>query len=280
MIMRNCLFGMILVLVSCAYAATSTNPIGTVSARGDMSVDGYFVLGNGTLFNGTAVETDQSTATLRLVNGTEITLAVNSRGIVYSDHLVLTQGKSQMKASGAPFLLEADGLSVTPSAPNTLGIVALSPANSVEVAAVTGELQVTQDSDSAVAHVVAGAAMSFHSLQETAPPPGSTFMNEVEGLVSAVNGNYFLTTDGGAKYQLVTGKELRKFTNKKVVVSGFVQSAATASEPTELLVTSININGAGAGGGSKKALIGIAVGGGAAGAAVAIAEATKSSASR
>jgi hypothetical protein len=276
--MKNYLIGMILVSFSCAYAGAATNSIGTISARGDMRVDGYFLLGNGTLFNGTSVETDQSTATLRLVNGTEIMMAVNSRGIVYSDHLVLLQGKSQMKASGSPFLLEADGLSVAPGVPNTLGIVTLSPANTVEVAAVTGELRVTEDSDSAVAHVVAGAAMSFHPMQQATAPEGSTFMNEVTGLVSVVDGTYFLTTDDGVKYQLVTGKELHKFTNKKVVVSGFLQGASTASEPAQLLVTSIDINGAGSSS-SKKALIGIAIGGGAAGAAIAVAESSKSSAS-
>jgi hypothetical protein len=243
-----------------------------------MRINGYPVWSNGTLFDGTAVETSQATATLQLVNGTQIKLATDSRGLVYSDHLVLLQGKSELKTSGAQFLVEADGLSVAPGAPNTLGIVTLSPANTVEVAAVTGQLRVTQKSDLAVAQVVTGAAMSFHPMQAAAAPEGSNFLNAVEGLVSDTNGIYFLATVSGSKYQLVTGKELRKFNNKKVVVSGFLQAGAEASEPTQLLVTSIDFNGAG-GPSSKKVLIGVAVAGGGAAAAIAIAEGHKSSAS-
>jgi hypothetical protein len=148
----------------------------------------------------------------------------------------------------------------------------------VEVAAVTGELRVTQNADLAVAHVVTGAAMLFQPVQQAAAPEGSTFLNAVEGLVSSTDGIFFLTTVSGARYQLVTGKELRKFSNKKVVVSGFLQASAAASEPTQLLVTEIDVNGAGTGG-SKKVLIGIAVAGGGAAAAIGIAESSKSSAS-
>ena len=101
---KSCLLAMILVSFSYAYASGATGSIGTVSARGDLRVDGYTVWGNGTLFNGTAVETGQATATLRLDNGTEIKLAINSHGVVYRDHLVLLQGRSQLKTSGAPFL--------------------------------------------------------------------------------------------------------------------------------------------------------------------------------
>lgn len=276
--MKSFPVAMILLSLSCAYASAGTKPIGTVSARGDMRIDGSPVTSNATLFNGTAVETSRATATLQLVNGTEIKLATNSRGVVYDDRLVLLQGKSQVKTSGSHFLLEAGGLSVAPSAPNTLGIVALSPANTVEVAAVTGDLRVTEDSDLAVAQVVTGAAMLFHPMQQAAAPEGSPFLNAVEGLVNEDSGTYFLTTVAGTKYQLITGKELRKYTNKKVVVSGFLQGGATTSEPTQLLVTEIDFNGAG-GSGSKKALIGILIVGGGAGAAIGVVEGTKSSAS-
>lgn len=277
--MKNILIAMILLSLSCAHASAGTQSIGIVSVRGDMRIDGYSVWSNGTLFDGTAVETGRATATLQLVNGTEIKLATDSRGVVYSDHLVLLHGTSEIKASGSHFQLEAYGLSVAPNAPNTLGTVSLRPANMVEVAAVTGELRVTQNADLAVAHVVTGSAMLFQPVQQAAAPEGSTFLNAVEGLVSSTDGIFFLTTVSGARYQLVTGKELRKFSNKKVVVSGFLQASAAASEPTQLLVTEIDVNGAGTGG-SKKVLIGIAVAGGGAAAAIGIAESSKSSASR
>src|ERR1700733_14309784 len=72
---KNYLLAMIFVTFSYASASGATNAIGTVSARGDFRVDGNSVWGNGTLFDGTTVETGQATATLRLANGTEIMLA-------------------------------------------------------------------------------------------------------------------------------------------------------------------------------------------------------------
>jgi hypothetical protein len=282
---KNCLFAMIVVCFSCAHASGGTGSIGTVSARGDVRVDGYTVWGNGTLFDGTAVETGQATATLRLDNGTEIKLAINSHGVVYRDHLVLLQGRSQLKTSDSPFLLEADGMRVSPSGPNTLGVISLSPANTLDVAAVSGEFRIVDDAGSSVADVSTGAAMRFHAAQQAGTPQGSSYIDGAIGLVSVDNGNYYFTTDAGVKYLLSWAKDLQKFADKKVVVSGFLQALEAPSETTELIVTSIAINGnnraKGAGMTTQtKVLIGVGIGGGAAVAAIVAAESGKSPASR
>ena len=52
--------------------------------------------GNATLFDGSVVETSQASADLRLNKGVEITMSPASRGTLYSDHLVLQQGPSQV----------------------------------------------------------------------------------------------------------------------------------------------------------------------------------------
>lgn len=279
---KKCLFAMIFVTLSYAYASGATGPIGTVSARGDVRVDGYRVWNNGTLFDGTAVETSQATATLRLDNGTEIKLAINSHGVVYRDHLVLLQGSSQLKTLGAPFLLEADGLRVAPSGPNALGVVSLGPANTIDVAAVNGEFRVVDDASFSVAHVSPGAAISFPAAQNATTPGGSPFI-KVIGMVTVDNGHYYVTAEDGEKYELVTGgKEPKKFVGKKIVASGFLQAPSTPSGITELLVSSIEINGATSTGMTTqtKALIGTAIGGGVGVIAIVAAEAGKSSASR
>ncbi len=273
---------LIFVAFSCAYSSAATGPIGTVSARGDVRLDGYAVWGNGTLFDGTTVETGQATAILRLDNGTQITLATNSHGIVYSDHLVLLQGRSQMKTLGAPYLLEADGLRVAPGEPNALGVVSLTSAHTVDVAAVAGDFRVIDEASLAIAHVSRGAAVSFPAVQSAAAPGASSFIG-VTGNVTYENGNFYLTTDQGVKYQLVTGEELKKYNGKTVVVSGFLQAGATPSAVNQVIVTSIDFSG------SKKSaamttqtkvLIGAGIGGGAAVAAIVAAESGKSSASR
>ena len=293
---KSRLLALILVSVSCAYASSGTGStgIGTISARGDVRVDGYTVWGNGTLFNGTAVETGQATATLRLDNGAEIKLAINSHGVVYRDHLVLLQGRSQLKTARSPYFLEADGLRFALNQPNTLGVVSLGRGNSVDVAAVTGEMRIADDAGIPLAHVSEGAAMSFslgsqEDAQQAQQPPQGAFVTRVVGLVSVENGNYFILSDEGVKYQLVTGKDLQKFAAKKVIVSGFVQEASTPQGIPELIVASIGINASNGSTGSKggqgmasstKILIGTAVAGGAAGVGIAAAESSKSPASR
>jgi hypothetical protein len=281
---KNFLLAMIFVTSSYASASGATSAIGTVSARGDVRVDGNAVWGNGTLFDGTTVETGQATATLRLNNGTEIMLAINSHGVVYGDHLVLLQGKTQLKTFGSPFVLEADGLRVVPTEPNALGIVSLGPAKAVDIAAVAGDFRVVDDASLSVAHVSRGTAISFPATQSAAAPGGSPSV-EVGGTVTYENGDYYLTTDQGVKYQLVTGDELKRFTGKVVVVSGFLQAAQTPSGITQVIVTSIDLKGANGATGTgmttqAKVLIGAGIGGGAAVAAIVATESGKSSASR
>lgn len=282
---KNCLLAMIFATFSYASASGATNAIGTVSARGDVRVDGNAVWGNGTLFDGTTVETGQATATMRLDNGTEIMLAINSHGVVYGDHLVLLQGKTQLKTFSTPFILEADGLRVVPTEPNALGIVSLGPANTVDIAAVAGDFRVVDNASLSVAHVSRGAAISFPATQSASAPGGSPSI-EVSGKATYENGNYFLTTDQGVKYQLVTGDELKRFTGKTVVVSGFLQAAETPSGITQVIVTSIDIKGTNSSAKNTgmttqaKVLIGAGIGGGAAVAAIVATESGKSSASR
>jgi hypothetical protein len=285
---KSCLFAIIFIPLSYAYAADGTGSIGTVSARGNMRVDGYTVSGNGTLFNGTNVETGQATATLRLVNGTEITLSTNTRGVVYSNHLVLLQGKSQLKTSSSPFLLEAEGLHVASSGPNALGVVALGPANTVDVAAVTGELRIVNNEGLPLARVETGAAFSFPAAQQQQPPagPGSgESQKEIEGVMTAENGNFYVTDIDSTKYELVTGNNLKKFVGKNVAVAGFVQASTTEPGTTQLIVTAIDLNGSNktgtsSGGSNKGLLIGVAVAGGAAAViGIAVSESSKTPAS-
>jgi hypothetical protein len=270
---------LMLISFSCfAYAASGSGAIGTVSARGDLRVDGYTVAGNGTLFDGTAVQTDQANATLRLDNGTEVTLSINSRGVVYRDHLVLLQGKSQLKASSSPFLLEADGLRVSPSGPNTLGVVSVGSADTVDVAALAGEFRIVDGAGSSLAHISPGTAMSFHLAGSLGAQSG-TSITEV-GVVSRENGIYYLETSDGTKYQL-EGKDFQKFDGKKVAITGRLQGGTTPSGGSEIIVSTININGEGGAFSSagKVWLITALVAGGA-GAGIGIYEATKSPASK
>jgi len=208
-------------------------------------VDGHVIQSNGTLFDGTSVETDHATATLRLENGTEITMATNSQGVVHRDRLELLQGESQLKTNGSSFLLEADGLRVAPNGPNTVGVVSLEASNTVDVTALTGELLIVDDSGSPLMHIAPGMPMSFG--QATGPgEPYGTSITET-GLVSEENGQFFLTTAQNmvdhTKYLLV-GKDFHKMVNDKVVVDGKLEPSPTQKAIAEIDVKDMRINGA------------------------------------
>ena len=85
------------------------------------------------LSDGSVVETSQASADLRLNKGVEITMSAASRGTLYSDHLVLQQGQSEITSSGS-YQLQAVGLNIVPNGPHSHGVVSVKSANTIEVA--------------------------------------------------------------------------------------------------------------------------------------------------
>jgi hypothetical protein len=256
-----------IVLCMLSYAAAGTVSIGTASARGDLRVDSYQVKGNATLFNGSVVETGQASADLRLTKGTQITMSSSSRGTLFSDHLVLEQGESELAPSGS-FQLQANGLSVIPNGTDSRGVVSLKEGNTVEVASLSGSFGVTNGHGILLANVRPGRVVTF-AMQKGA---NLEQFNGV-GLVTFENGTYYLTTDEDAKYVL-TCKDSHRFIGDKVVVSGTIEGGTgqPGSGSMMLCVKSMDINGGGGMSKTTKWLIaGILVGGGVA-AAIVLAE--------
>jgi len=243
MFIKKCCIVAALVSSTCAYAASGSTSIGTVNARGNVRVDGYTLQSNGTIFDGTAVETQQFPATLRLDNGTEIKLATNSRGVVYWDHMVLTQGESQLKTSSAPYSLEAKGLHVAPNGSANVGLVSLNTQHAVDIAAVSGEFKITDGNGAPLGRLSTGEAMA--RFDDTPPPSGNWSTIESEGFVSTENGHFYITLTDGTKLEAV-GADLSKLVGTKVVVSGRVQYSSNG-EPSKLQIQSIQGNGFGTG---------------------------------
>ena len=249
-------------ILSCmlSYAAAGTVSIGTANARGNMRVDSYNVKGNATLFNGSMIETGEASADLRLNKGTQITMSSSSRGTLYSDHLILQQGETELAAS-SPFQLDANGIvRVIPNEPNSRGIVTLKPGNTVEVASLSGSFGVTNEHGVLVANVHPGRVLSF-AMQAGANPTSFSGV----GLVSFENGTYYLTTDEDVKYVL-TCKDSHKYVGDKVVVTGTIESTPGQTGPGAqmLCIKSMDINGAtGMSKGTKWLIAGILIGAGA-----------------
>lgn len=234
-----------------SYAEAGTVPIGTASARGDIRVDNYSVKGNATLFDGSVVETGQAAADLRLNKGVEIRMSAASRGTLYSDHIVLQQGQSELTSS-VPYQLQAIGLHVVPGSSRSRGVVSVKSGNSIEVASLDGSFGVSSDRGIMLANLLPGQSLSF-AMQAGANPEEFTGV----GLVTFDNGTYYLTTDTGAKY-ILTCKELHAYVGDKVFVTGTLQGG-TGGNGTTLCVKSIQINGPTAGRSKKWLIAGILI---------------------
>jgi hypothetical protein len=255
-----------------SYAEAGTVSIGTASARGDMRVDHYSVKGNATLFDGSVVETSQASADLRLNKGVEITMSADSRGTLYSDHIVLQQGQSELTSSGS-FQLQANGLHVVPGAAHSRGVVSMQPGNTIEVASLDGNFGVSNESGVMLANILPGQSFTF-AMQAAA---NSSDFSGV-GLVTFDNGTYYLTTDSNVRY-ILTCKDPHSLVGDKVVITGTLQGAA-GTNGAMLCVKTMDINGPSSMGSKTKWIIaGVAVAAGA-GAGIALTNQNSSSASR
>jgi len=143
------------ILFSGSYLWASAVSLGSVVAQGQLRIDGHTVQGSGTVFDGTMVETgseSQSTADLRLSNGTRITLHNNSYGALYQDHFVLLRGEANM-VTPSSFRVEVSGLVIKSSEPATSESIAIGPEGAVSVLARTGQLQIVGDNGQVLAQI-------------------------------------------------------------------------------------------------------------------------------
>jgi len=236
MFARPVVVAAVLFLSSSSFGFAASSAIGTVSTRGEIRVGGYSVKGTATLFDNTAVETNEFAATLRLDKGTEIKLGAGSSGTLFHDRLVLSRGVSEL-TTNTPFQLVANGLNIQPGAPGTSGTVAVSQENTVEVAALTGELRVTNNQGAVLARVSPGAAVSLSAVPGAAAPSFSDI-----GLVSLENGHFYLSSSQtGVKYE-ITGNGISHYVGQKVIIAGKLLNG-TEDQPILVQVTSIETNG-------------------------------------
>jgi len=269
----------VVMLCMSSYSAAATTSIGSVSAQGEMHVDGYAVAGNATLFDGSTVETDSAAAALRLDKDVRITMATGSRGTLYRDRLVLEKGKSEA-ALPAHFEIDANSLHVTSSQAGSRAVVTVNSNNSVEVASLSGDLQIANSGGLVLARVTPGHALSF------AMDAGLSTSFASRGVITEENGHFYLIGENDVKYEVV-GKNLTKYVGQKVVVTGTLNSATAATGGAAYTVTAstVVVNGAlagfaGLGLGTQLLIGGVIVGGSAALATgVYLAVTTKASAS-
>lgn len=246
----------VVVLCATTYAAAGTTVLGTASARGAMRVDGYAVQGDATVFNGSVVQTQAASAQLRVAHGVDITLSKSSRGTVYGNRFVLQRGETEISAPGS-FALEANGLHVTSAKPHSVGVVALTHKNQVEVSALSGGFEVRDGHGLLLSEVIPGQPLAFAkqtqvATNQTEAAPSQTptdiapqFLS-IAGMLSSENGHFYLTSDRGVKFELTGKGRFQNYVGDKVFVRGQFQPTALAGGAVGTIsVKTIEINGGG-----------------------------------
>ncbi|MCC6364874.1 MAG: hypothetical protein IT165_15250 [Bryobacterales bacterium] len=246
--------------------------IGIVSAGGSFALETAAVPGNGTLFNGSMVETGKSTSELRLQNGVRLVLDTGTRSRVYRDHLVLEKGTGQVERGGA-YRIEAGQLQIEPGQ-GLAKVSVMGPR--VHVSALGGPVRVSNGSGVLIARLETGRGLDFEPQEAGASAPST-----VSGCLVKKDGRLLLTDDTtGVTYE-IQGTGLEKEIGKKVQVTG----ALDPSRAAELTVHATQIKrlsghcsvtgaAAAAGGAAGGAAAGSS-GGGSAGAAAGLAIGTK-----
>ena len=145
--------------ITSAFAATPT--IGVASAVGTFMVNSAEVEGNANVFDGSQIKTSKASSQIFLQNGSALTLGTNSSGTIYRDRVLLERGTTKV-ANMNRYSIEAGTYRIEGSEPTSQAIVRLD-GETVEVAAVTGSLNVFNAKGALLTRIGSGTASAFQS---------------------------------------------------------------------------------------------------------------------
>ena len=195
--------------------------IGVASAKGSFRIDNATVAGNGTLLEGTTIETNRASSDVDLVGGVKMALGAGSRGRVYRDHLVLEKGDSQLR-NATRFGVEAKNLRVIADDANTVSRISVRDNNRVQVAALAGTVRVTNANGLLIASVAAGRALEFEQQAAGAAGPA-----RLTGCLVKRDGHFFLTDDTANITVELKGAGLDSHAGHKIEIMGSQVPGAT-----------------------------------------------------
>lgn len=209
----------LVLVVCCAIVLGAAAPVGVLTAVGSIRVDGADVRGNGTVHNGSVIETVNNPSQLSLKNGTRFDLAAQSRAQVYDDHAVLERGASQIQASNG-YPIQVNSLSVIAVGPSSTVRVFRASASKLQVYAVTGQAEVHGASGVMIARVFPGSSLDFEQ-----QPAGAAGATKVSGKLEGQGGRYMLTDVATKATYELQGDNLEKSVGQCIAATG-------SSDPT------------------------------------------------
>lgn len=252
-------------------SAAPNGVIGMISAgagQSGVSIDGARVSGNATVFDGSVVSA-ASYSRMELNSGTRVDLANGSEARVFSNHIALQSGMSEVQSSSA-FAIEARNFKITPADSNSIARVKLDSDQKVLVTAVSAPVNVWNRYGMLVARVTPAAPMAFLPQAAT-----STAFTNSGCVVNKSNTPVLVDQTGNQVVELrstTKGVDFRKFVGKRASVTGNVIPSATPVQGASQAINVSSISGASGGDcsavaarvGATMSAAGIAAGGAAA----------------
>src|SRR5262249_52837912 len=162
--------------------------IGVAVTHGAFALDNSRVTGNGTLFDGSTVETNRATSELQLSSGVRMVLDTDTRTKVYRGYLLLEKGTSQVE-NGSSYRIHAKSFEIQPQS-NGTARVSLTPTGRVLVSALKTPVLVKTASGLLVAEVTNGHAVELYQQEAGAKAPST-----LTGCLQKENGHYILRDD-------------------------------------------------------------------------------------
>jgi hypothetical protein len=194
-----------------------------ISGQSGVSIDGARVSGNATVFDGSVISSSNY-ARMQLNSGARVDLATGSQARVFSNHIALESGMSEVQSPSA-FSIDARNFRIQPAEANSIARVRLEPDQKVLVTAVSAPVNVWNRYGTLVARVTPAAPMAF--LPQAA---ASTAFSNSGCVVNKENAPVLVDQTGNQVVELrstVKGVDLRKFIGKRASVTGNVISSAT-----------------------------------------------------
>jgi hypothetical protein len=161
-----------------AYVSAITPTIGVASAVGTFIVNSAEVEGNANLFDGSQIRTGKASSKVYLMSGAALVLGVDSAGTIYRNHFLLQQGATKVD-NLTDYAIQADKYQIRQNQPASQAVVRMDK-DGVEVAALTGSLDVFNEKGVLLTRIGAGTASAFQSGASTGQSGASTANNNNE----------------------------------------------------------------------------------------------------
>src|SRR5436190_10987390 len=193
--------------------------IGIVMTNGNFQLNHSRVWGNGTLFDGSLVQTAGAASQIQLNNGIQMRLGADTRATVFQSRLVLEDGQSEMAPVNG-YAVEARTLRITAGSGDALARVKVDNGRRVLVASVRGALKVTNAAGMMVAGIEAGDALNFEPQSA-----GATAATHASGCLLEKDGKFILVDRTTNVVLEIKGTDLGKQLGNRVEITGRADAA-------------------------------------------------------